>query len=85
MVTIMKSSTCETMRRFVLAAVTLLISGILVLLIGKGVAFVFPGISSLAISYLGLMLLLSSPLLMFFIFIKSLLPGSYQKFEQCNH
>lgn len=81
----MKLSTCETMRRFVLTAVTLLITGALVFLAGKGIALVFPGVFPLAISYLGLMLLLSSPIVMLSIFILSLLPRSHQKYEQCNH
>jgi len=81
----MKLSTCETMRRFVLVAVTLLITGVLVFLAGQGIRLVFPGLLSLAISYLGLMLLLSSPVVMFSIFILSLLPRSHQKYEQCNH
>lgn len=77
--------TCETMRRLVFTAVTLLITGILVLIISKGIAIVYSGIFSLAMSYLGLALLLSSPIVMLFTLVQSLLPGTRQKFEQCNH
>ena len=77
--------TCETMRRLVLLAVMLLGVGILLFAGTEGVAALHVSLFSLAISYIGLALLLASPLVMVFILVLSLLPGASRKLEHCNH
>ena len=76
---------CKNMRRSVLMAVILFGLGSLLLLITNLLSPIYIAMPSLAVSYIGLILIVSSPIAMIFTLVRSLLPGSRSQQEQCIH
>jgi hypothetical protein len=73
------------MRKLVLISALLLGTGSVLMVIPPLLAFLQNSVFLLTISYVGLALLLSSPVVMLILLILSLLPGSHDRFESCNH
>lgn len=76
---------CKNMRRSVLMAVILLGLGSFLLLITNLLSSIYIAMPSLAISYIGLILIISSPIAMIITLLRSLLPGSRSQQEHCIH
>ena len=77
----MELITCQNMRRFVVAAALSLAAGVLLLVLAP----VLPETLALYTLYTAFPLLVGSPLVMVSGLVLSLLPGSAQKLEHCNH
>ena len=80
----MNMMTCNKMRGAILLSAASLAVGILLHLIGSS-SFDRWGVFSLIAWYASFALILSSPLILLFTLLMSLLPGSDKWFEQCNH
>ena len=77
--------TCLKLRRSVFTALVLLGAGALLLITSNILLSVVGGFLSLIIGYIGLALIVSSPLTMLITLVRSLLPGSRKNLELCIH
>lgn len=77
--------TCLKLRRSVFTALVLLGAGALLLITSNILLSVVGGFLSLIIGYIGLTLIVSSPLTMLITLVRSLLPGSRKNLELCIH
>ena len=77
--------TCPKLRRSVFTALVLLGAGALLLIISNLLLSIVGGFLSLIIGYIGLTLIVGSPLTMLITLVRSLLPGSRKNLEACIH
>lgn len=81
----MKLISCENMRRLVLLSAILLGAGILLIILSQWLSVLQSGLFTLVLFYLALSLIISSPMVMLFNLLLSLMPGARQRLEHCNH
>ncbi len=80
----MNIMTCNKMRGAILLSGSFLAVGVLLHLIGSS-SFDRWGVFSLIAWYASFALIVSSPVILLFALVMSLLPGSNKRFKQCNH
>lgn len=74
---------CLIIRRLVLIAASMLVTGLLLLLLSQGLASFYSGLLMQLQLFVAFSLILSSPLMMLIGFTLSVLPGSRERLEQC--
>ena len=81
----MKFITCENMRRLVSLSMSSLVAGLLLFLVFLWLGGPVGELNGIGLFHLALALILTSPLVLLINLVLSMIPGSRQRLEHCNH